>query len=172
MQHWNMGIREEKFLPRRSISLLLTLGTLALSGCSSSSGDETVSAQFTTSTPTPTVSLPPGAEDVWDLGLTGNMVADMGTYYEEIEDLDGQDGKLTATRFAEHRVEEICAAETEDRVVGGSELDMGVRMFMGNSEFAGPVSTGIIRVAASYGCPERADLVDEAIDKAHEFHNS
>ena len=100
------------------------------------------------------------------------MVADMGSYYEDIENLDGQGGTLTATQWADHRVGEICEVEAKEQTFGGSERDMSIRRIMGRDEFAGPISTGIIKIATSYGCPERADLVEESIEKAQEFHNS
>lgn len=167
-----MDVRKKKCSPRRSTPLLLALSAIALSGCSSSAGDESTSAQTPSSSPRPTVSLPPGAEDAWDMGLTGNMVADMGSHYDDLENLDGQDGTFTATQWADHRVEEICGAKTEERIVGGSELDMSIQMLMGRDELPGNVSTGIIQIATSYGCPDRADLVEESIEKAQEYHNS
>lgn len=108
--------------------------------------------------------LPPGAEDVWELGLSGNLIQDMGEYMD-IERLTGGDEVFTATQVAANQMTDVCLADT-DRIAPGleSDLERNVRMLMDSEQNTN--GTMLVRVLASYGCPEDWAQVNAAINKA------
>ena len=108
--------------------------------------------------------LPPGAEDVWNLDLSGNLIEDMAGHMD-IDRLTGEEGLFTATQFAANQVDAMCGSDT-DRIAPGleSDLERSVRLAMGSSQIDD--GAGFVRVLTSYGCPDRSDEVDTAISRA------
>lgn len=135
----------------------------ALTGCSASSA-EAEPAPTVTVTADAAASLPPGAEDVWDLGLSGNMIEDLSEEMD-IDGLTGEDGVFTATQFFANEVTDVCRSDTErPHPALESDLERNVRLAMTSDR----VDDGenYVRILSSYGCPDLQDEVDTAITKA------
>ncbi|NVC25550.1 hypothetical protein E7Z53_19245 [Kocuria salina] len=108
--------------------------------------------------------LPPGAEDIWRLGLSGNLIEDMAGHMD-VDQLTGEDGVFTSTQFAANQVDDLCGSDT-DRIAPGleSNLERNVRLAMNSSQIDD--GAGFVRVLTSYGCPDRSNEVDTAINRA------
>ena len=147
---------------RRVLLPAAALLTVLIAGCSGTA--ETPTAPEPATTTAQAAQLPPGAEDVWDLGLSGNMIEDMGEHMD-VEELTGEDGVFTATQFAANQVSEVCMADT-DRIAAGleSDLERNVRMLVDTDQYDN--GADLVRVLASYGCPDDSSQVDAAITKA------
>lgn len=131
-----------------------------LTGCASTAEQ----APAPTVTVTAAASLPPGAEDVWDLGLSGNLIDDLGQEMD-LEQLTGAGGVFTASQWVANQMTDVCMADT-DRLHPAleSDLERSVRMIVGNDEIAD--EQRFVRVLASYGCPDEQELVDTALSRA------
>lgn len=150
--------------PTRRHALLpaAALLTVLIAGCSGTA--ETPTAPEPAPTTAQAAQLPPGAEDVWDLGLSGNLLEDMSEHMD-VERFTGEDGVFTATQVAANQVTDVCLADT-DRIAAGleSDLERNVRMIVGSEQYTN--GDDLVRVLASYGCPDDSSQVDAAITKA------
>lgn len=150
--------------PRRVLLPASVLLAVLISGCSSAAESNVPAPEELAPTTAQAAELPPGAEDVWGMNLSGNLIEDMSDYMD-VDRLTGEDGVFTATQFTANQVSDVCMADT-DRIAAGleSDLERNVRLTMDSSQ----IDDGdeFVRLLASYGCPEDMSQVDAAIEKA------
>lgn len=69
--------------------------------------------------------------------------------------------------YEAHMASAMCESDLEPWATGDTELAMSVRM-LGDTDPGSGQHPNVLRAAVAYNCPGRADILEDALDKARE----
>lgn len=142
----------------RSMPPALAVLAIALAGCSNT--DATSGTTETTSAPSVTQAPTTSRTPVAHTGFTPS-----GDFATDVTAVGIRPDSMV--RYEKHVTEAMCESDLEPHVAGGSELDMNVRM-MGDTAPESGQHPDVLRAAVTYNCPNRADILEDAIQTAEE----
>lgn len=136
------------------------LAILALTGCGGTSDApaSTDAAATPSATSEATQETSPSPSGTSEFTPSGDFATDVEALGMKPDDVSS---------YEEFIVQAVCDSDLEQHPGGGSELDMQART-LGDTDPSSGRHPDVVRAAAAYNCPERAEDVEDALRKAQE----